>query len=147
MSDPDLTRNEINVGAALVRIEGKLELLAERQQSGDHALSQVIELLKNTQTFHAADLGKLTAEVKENREIAAQEATAVRLDVEHQISVNRGRLDRNETDIQAVQSDVKDIKADVRNLQLSWAKASGMAGVGGLVGALITAAAMKGLGL
>lgn len=128
MSDTgdNLTSNEINVGAALARIEGKLELLDERQRAGDNALGQVIDLLKQQLTFHTAELGKLEQIVRENRTICSREISAVRVDLESRL----GTLDER-----------------VDSLRLSRAKATGMGLVVGVLASTFAAATLKAFGL
>lgn len=143
MVDPP-SNSEINVAAALARIEGRLDnlgaemtssvrLLAEQMKSGDERASQVIELLRQQQTFHTADLGKLDAVVRENQQKQDNAISVVRVDVEKQISGNRARIDALDERVDA--------------LRLSWARAGGLAAGAGLFASVATVAIVKALGL
>lgn len=138
-----LSINEINVGEALARIEGEIKLVGsnlksdirlviEQMKSGDERQQDLTNLLKQQITFHAAELGKLEAIVRENRTIAATELSAVRVDLEKQITQVRVETLKA---VAAVAASVETVTGHVTSLRLSKAYALGFAGAGGVVGA------------
>lgn len=75
--------NDIRV--KLAEVNGKLDLITAKMEAGDRNTEQLIALVKDQLGYHAADLGLVKAELREDRDRAAHGLSAVRVDLENRI--------------------------------------------------------------
>lgn len=111
---------DIRVQMALM--DGKLDVITTRMEAGDRNSAQLITLVKDQLTYHAADLGELKAIVREASTRMEIGLSSIRVDLEAKISK---------------------IEEDVDEIRLWRAKLAWITGLAAMTGAAMTGAVVK----
>lgn len=158
-SEEDLAREQrTHIAVQLATLQGKIDTVIARMEAGDRQGEQLVALTKDQIKFLAADTGELKAIVRDlalktDTQIIALSnkieggLTTVRTDLERQVAVARGELDKQirET-VHPVDERVKTFGSQIDDLRLWRARIIGMAIGASILSSGITATILKGLG-
>lgn len=134
MTDAQPDIHDIRV--RLAEVNGKLDLIgtqmksgqehiATQMKAGDKNTEQLVALVKDQLTYHAADLGLVKAELREDRDRVAQGLSTIRTDLE---------------------ADTKQIDGRVRTLERWQSQIRGMAFILPPISAILTGVSIKLMG-
>lgn len=108
-----MTDNEA-LAAAIIRLEGKVETLAEKVRFGDSQSQQLVELLRQQVQHTGAAIDELKRGLAALRHEVLEAVSVVRVDLEKQVSTARGDLSKQ---VRAVETCVEDLTSRVELLE------------------------------
>jgi hypothetical protein len=105
-----------DLAVALVRLEGKVDQLAEKVRFGDSQSQQLVELLRQQVTHTGAAVDEVKKSIADLRAESADRGATLRHEVLEAISAVRVSLERQVSDVQVC---VDELTVRVEQLELS----------------------------
>lgn len=124
-------------------LSGQLQTVIAQMGAGDKQVEQLVTLVKDQLTFHAAELGELKQVVREAAIRTEQSMNAIRQDLEKRIDEKvlpvDSRIGEHTTQIAA-------LRTEVDHLRLWKARIGGIAVAAALLGSATSAVVIKAIG-